>query len=852
MGPERSRARRLALAALASLAVAAALVLVLVRVPGAAAPGLEDEDARGGLADEAGAASVLPAVQAELDRRLVLRSLPGVAEALPTGRGVVLGAVKVHAAGEPARPLPGVEVLLLSAQAGRSGAAPLRATSGTDGAFVFEAVPAPATYALVIQQPPWREVVRMGQAVASGHTLDLGDILLGAPTSLAGEVVDASGRPVAGATVQVLADRSRPDSLDLLRALAEVQAAGEPLAEARASAQGTFVVAGLAPGRYLLRVSAPGYASTFRGDVRVTVDERAGGVRVVLDPGAGWRGTVRDSEGRGVAGARLVALAMRGESSARTERVDTTAAADGTYRLDSLVAGVRYYVEAWGEALAPEVFVAVAEGVAERDLVLRAAGRVEGRVRDGVTGQPVAGAQVTLLGREFALMSASTDAGGAYVLPAVPPGTPLLFTARAGGWLPHARGGNDLAGQQVVAGATLVLDAVLERGGRVEGRLLGPDGRGVPYASVALAPPGRRMEGEVAAVTAVDGGYVLEGLRAGSHEVRVTAPGYAPTLAEGDGTVQVPTNDAVVRHDIRLVEGGALEGSVRTAEGTPVAGAQVEVSAVAAALRGRVRDLVVVSDGAGGWRVVGVPSGVDLRVVARHDGWAPAEQGPLRLREGQRQSVDLVLGPGATLPLRVQDEGGRPLGGARVRWGMLGPGSEEHVQRGDAYRADGALGTRVLLTDREGRVRIEHLEPGRLLLRVELEGYSDFYRQDLVIPASGDASERVVTLVGALSVEGRVTAREGGQPIAGAWVYAEEDRPGAEQPQDPGRIRALVATQADAQGRYRLDRLPPQPCTVVVWLALGYEGQRQAGVRPGARVDFTLVAQPPPAPPAAR
>lgn len=844
-----SRARSRAVLLLALLGAMAALALGWT----AWGPGTLEREAGREAASVAGReAEALAAVQAELDRRLVLRSMPGVAEELPTGRGVVRGAVKVYAAGAPARPLPGVEVQLLSAQAGRAGVAPLRAISGEDGTFLFEAVPAPATYALVIRQAPWRDVVRMGQAVAAGRTLDLGDILLGAPTTLEGEVVDASGRPVAGAVVEVLADRSRPDGVDLLRALAEVQAAGDTLAEARAAANGSFVLADLAPGRYLLRVSAPGYASTFRGDVRVTVDERAGGVRVVLDPGAGWRGTVRDGDGRPVGGARLVAVAMRGEAAARTERVDTTSGADGSYRLDMLVAGVRYYVEAWGEGLAPEVFVAVAEGVAGRDLVLRAAGRVEGRVRDGATGQPVAGAQVTLLGREFALVSAVTDAAGAYVLPAVPPGTPLLFSAKAAGWLPATRGGQDLAGLQVVAGGTLVLDAALERGGRVEGRLLGPDGRGVPYASVALAPPGRRLEGEVAAVTAVDGGFVLEGLRTGSHEVRVTAPGYAATLAEGDGTVLVPTNDAVVRHDIRLVEGGVLEGTVRTAEGTPVPGAQVEVSAVAAALRGRVRDLVVVSDGAGGYRVVGVPSGVDLRVVARRDGWAPAEQGPVRLREGQRQALDLVLRPGATLPLRVQDEGGRPLGGARVRWGMLGPGSEQHVQRGDAYRADGALGTRVLLTDREGRARIEQLEPGRLLLRVELEGYSDFYRQDIVIPAEGDASERVVTLPGALALEGRVTAREGGQPIAGAWVYAEEERPGAEQPQDPGRVRALVAAQADADGRYRLERLPPQPCTVAVWLALGYEGQRKPGVRPGGRVDFELVAQPPPAPPAAR
>jgi len=786
-------------------------------------------------------------VSAELERRLVLNGLPGVREEAASGRGVVLGSVKLFVPGQPAKPLPGVEVLLLTAQARRPGAQPLRETTLSDGSFVFASVPAPASYALVVRHAPYRDVVRMGQAVGQGRTLDVGEILLGAPTSLAGEVVDSSGRPVPGARVQVFADGSRPDSIDLLRALAEVQTALDSLSEAASESDGSFVVRDLSPGRYLLRVSAPGYASTFRSDVRVTVDERSGGVRVVLDPGAGWYGSVLDPEGRPVAGARLVAIAMLGENVQRLDRVNADVVAHAGYRLDTLVAGVRYYVEAWAEGHGPTTFMSIAEGLTRRDVTLARAGRVEGRVVDKATGQGVGAAQVSLLGASFTLVACLSDESGFYALPHVAPGALLLITAKAAGYEAFGMGGEALGGKVVVAGQTTVVDITLTRGGTFGGRLLGPDGRAVAYATVALAIPGRRFEGESAATTGPDGAFLVTGLKSGEHEIRITAPGFAPLVAEADSKVVIPPDFAPVMRDLRLPGGAAITGRVLAPDGTSVAGALVEVKAVVAALRGRVRDLVAFSDSAGGYRLVAVPTGVELTLSARHDAWARVEQGPLRFTEGQRQTLDLSLRPGAALPGRVLDEQGRAVAEARIRWGHVGPENEEHVERGDSYRADGALGTRVLHSDRDGRFRLERLEAGRMLLRVEREGFADWYRSDLMIAAEGDAAELSVTLKGALQVRGRVTAAAGGAPLAGVWVYAEENKPGNEEPQDPGRVRALVAVQTGLDGTYVLERLPPVKCKIAVWLALGFQGQTKRDVLPGAgSLDFALEAQPPP------
>lgn len=806
---------------------------------------------------------------AELERRVNLQGLPGL-EGEVAGDGVLTGRVLLHLAGAGPRPLPGVRVMVLAARQ-RPGAGAAAAAAGDDlgastasaepvetdeaGSFTFPRLRARVGYALVVRHAPYRDVVVKGLAVGRGRTTDVGDVLLGAPTTLTGEVVDAAGRPVAGAQVQVFADRGRPDHFDLRQGLFELQAAADPMAEAASQGDGSFAVKDLPPGRYLLRVSAPGYAAAFRAGVRVTTDERSGSARVILDPGAGWYGTVLDDERRGVADARVVAVAMPGFGVQRMDRVDVHAGPDGAYRLDTLVAGVRYFVEAWAEGRAPTGQVLVAEGVQRRDVTLTQAGRVEGTVTDRATGQGVADAQVTLLaGQASTLSPVSTVSGadGRYVLPYVAPGPLLLFSVKALGYQSFGLGADGFGGRRVTAGETTVLDASVEKGGTVSGRVLSPEGRPVPYATVALVDPGRRWEGEESAVTDASGRYLVHGLHAGTWELRVTAAGYAPLVNEADVRVVVPPDLGEVVREITLAAGAAVEGLVKTPEGAPVAGVHVEVGASGnAQVRAGVRELAAVSDAAGGFRLLGVPAGVDVTLAAIHDDWVRTAVGPLRLSPGQQQQVTITLRAGATLPGRVVDANERPVKDARVRWGHIGP-DEQGRADDDAFRADEVLGARVLRTDADGQFRIERLEPGATLLKVEREGFADWYRRDLVVAGDGVQPILTVRLVGALSIRGRVTAEAGGAPLPGMWVYAEESKPGPDAPADPGHVRALVPAQTAADGTYVLDRLPPGRLKVVVWLPLGFQGQTRRDVAAGSTgVDFQLVANPPPAPPGA-
>jgi protocatechuate 3,4-dioxygenase beta subunit len=837
-------------------AAAAALVLAVLWEP----TGLGDWVSSLARGDSSGAAEAervpAEAIREDVERRATLRGLPGMEEAA-AGTGILTGDVRLHVAGSGARPLPGVRVEVLGVARGRG--IDLAAETGEDGTFTLRDVPAVVGYAVVVRHPPYRDVVLRGVGVAKDRTTDVGTILLGAPTALVGQVVDAVGRPLAGATVQVFRDASRPDSFDLRRGLFDLQGAADPLASAASAGDGQFVLKDLVPGRYLLRVSAPGHAAAFRSGVVVSVDERSPSVRVVLDPGAGYEGFVRDEDGRPVAGARLVAVAIPGERLSRLDRVDVRSEADGSYRLDTLLPGVRYFVEAWAESFAPTGQFLVPQGIERRDFVVARSGRVEGRIADAVSGRGVVGAEVTLVAGKSTTMSpvsAVTDADGRFALPHVSPGPIVLFSARAPGYEAAGFTLNDGGGRAVLAGATLVVDWALKPGGSVAGRIAAEDGRPVPYATVAVVDPRRRWEGEETALTGADGRYSIGGLRAATYELRVAAAGYAPLTEDDAAKVVVPPDLAAVTKDVVLARGAAVTGAVKTPEGRPLPGARVEVAANGGgAVRNRVRDLEGVTDAAGAYRIPGVPPHVEVVVVATHDQYVRTVSGPLRLSPGAEARADLVMREGAKVPGRVTDARGRPVEGARVRWGHVDADREGRLR--DAFRADEVLGPRVLRADADGRFLIDRLEPGRTLVKVEHEGYADWYRKDLVVGDEGVQAALGVVLEGALSIRGRVLADDSGQGIPGAWVYAQESDPAAGEASDPGRVRALVSVQTGPDGSFVLDRLPPVRCEVVVWLAVGYAAAAQDWKNPAARrpdvvpnaagVDFRLAPAVPPA-----
>ncbi|MFV1959939.1 MAG: carboxypeptidase regulatory-like domain-containing protein, partial [Planctomycetota bacterium] len=560
--------------------------------------------------------------------------------------------------------------------------------------------------------------------------------------------------------------------------------------------------------------------------------------------------------------ARVIAVAIGGKRGRGLDRAEARTDAEGRYRLDSLIPGVRYFVEASATGFAPAGQLGRPEGIDLLDFSLLESGRVEGRILDAVTGEGLPDANVMIVAgaaTRMSPLSTVTDAEGRYAFPAVSVGPVLLFAADAPG---HPSDSWTLGGKEaykVEAGRVTVIDRLLEPGVVLQGRVSDRRGLPVPYATLALAAARRRAEDELTALTAADGTYRVEGLRAGAtYEVRLQAPGFAPLVEDDDARLEVPEASGPLERDFVLAPGAALEGTVRDPEGSTVAGARIEVTARGGRrMQARVQDLAAVSGAGGAWRILGVPPRVDLVVVVQHDAWARGHSPAFNLKPGETRRLDLVLGRGARLAGRVLDEAGDAVAGARVRWGAVG--DEDARRYRDAFPADQLLGPRVVRSSDGGAFLIERLEPGRMLLKVEHAGFADWYRKDLVVPAEGDLPDVRVVLHGAGTIEGRVTEARTGRPVAGAWIYAREEKvegggpegaPAEPPAADPGRVRALSSAQTGPDGRYVLDRLPDGRYEVVAWLAVGYraavQDRREAafkreGVEPGTQgVDFQL------------
>ncbi|WP_369027873.1 MSCRAMM family protein, partial [Nocardia farcinica] len=115
------------------------------------------------------------------------------------------------------------------------------------------------------------------------------------------------------------------------------------------------------------------------------------------------------------------------------------------------------------------------------------------------------------------------------------------------------------------------LDLTLLGSGRLSG-VVRSAGSGDPLAGATVTLTDQRGEVVAAAVTGADGGYVCEGVVAGSYTLVAVADHMRPDAI----TLAVP-DTGVLRHDIELTPMAVLVGTAETADGRTVADAQITV-----------------------------------------------------------------------------------------------------------------------------------------------------------------------------------------------------------------------------------------------------------------------------------
>ncbi|MBN1442883.1 MAG: carboxypeptidase regulatory-like domain-containing protein [Planctomycetes bacterium] len=494
-----------------------------------------------------------------------------------------------------------------------------------------------------------------------------------------GEVIDDEGRPLAGVCVVAWTEAA-----GRLRDAASLRAFSDPGGRFELPLPPVAV-------RYTLWLTRGGYASRTVSALSGSPEELEVTLEPAAEPARTLAGKVVDlPSGRPVAGAAVHLSASSGYL--REARTD----GDGRFIFESLPRLSSAILRARKDERASSYRV-LKDGERSIELGLGPPSRLEGVVRNRVSGEPVAGAEVSL-GPGFVSdfkLEAKADAEGRYAFEMVPPGKYQAGASAPGFFEPATRGDFlERAELPLAPGQRGFYPVDLLPFVRVAGRVMGPDGE--PVADAAVGSPdcwetggsgGQRWS---LARTDGQGRFSLEVGRAG-REVDLSI--YSP--AAGTAHTRIAPLEAGETRDVgavRLPGTARIRGRVTDSSGSPLADVRVDCLGAAA------ESAVTSADGRFdlGWfsrgaaesgdlllrllapRPASGPRGDSLRslVVSGTAAQEASADGPLHLhrtiplaaRAGEVEEVEAALEATERLVFtgEIRDSGGTPVEGARV------------------------------------------------------------------------------------------------------------------------------------------------------------------------------------------
>lgn len=501
------------------------------------------------------------------------------------------------------------------------------------------------------QRDPGTGPETTGSGSGAAISAPAGPNLPGTPTSgvrLTGFVIDGAGLAVVGAEVSAELEQGAGD-----RVLAPIATGTDAGVSARDAAtappkvmvaaatglDGRFVVEGLDPGRYRVRVVGAGLLPAEVRFVPVPSDA----TRIIVSRQVAIEGVVTD----GGKPAANINVGVRGDAIGGERDVKSDAA--GKFGFTNLPEG-RYQLFAWQGALAARAVRVGRLGAgpfAPVELRLEAASIVIGRVIDRDEGTGIAAAiELRPSGDDQAPRYARSGSDGVFKIEGVPDGK-WLVDAFAPGYLSPG-------GVEVAAGVGIP-ELALTRGATIEGKVVDAEGTPIAGAEVRALTGGANP---IEASAAVD----QDRLRRFSG--RMAAPS---AIASGAGAT-----------DPTLIPRGELGVTVGPIPPLPPPGAQLAVPAVvdpiAVGMAGEPAPLVVdparasvwITGADGVYRIRGLARG-KVSVLASAFGYAEGRSKEHDLAAGQTLTkVDVVLSPGTFLVGTVTDQHGVPVIGAQV------------------------------------------------------------------------------------------------------------------------------------------------------------------------------------------
>ena len=606
------------------------------------------------------------------------------------------------------------------------------AEAGAEGRFVVDSLAAGVSLLLTIDAAEYLPQ-RIGPLTPPlAESLQ---VILEPAVQLSGRVTDAEGGPIAAAKLELHpASPTQPPASDApwIRTVSRT---------ALTDSEGQFQFEDVAPGRFEVEAYADGFQPAPMQIVELVDEAEPEALRFVLETGAVLTGQVLDSELEPVASARV--------RLGRAEGLSDTA---GKFRVAGIIPGsVSAVVERAGfDRLVRELDIEL--GVSEEEFILQGGYAVSGRVVDG-SDLPLGGAEVELEVLDadlFAEYRVRADQDGAFLFDRVAQGE-----YRVRGRLQGYAESEPKSRIRVVGAKVDDVEVHLQRGGRIEGEILGLDFDQLAQVEVrATAPERRERVGEVD----FEGRFSVVDLEPDDWTVKAQLAG---GQRQARARVTLAPGVASVSRDLEFGRGVTLSGLVLYA-GAPVRAAQIDLRSQSPGERRKTT-----TDFEGRFRLEELQPGTYQLGVAHH-GRGLIHNEVVSLASDRELLVEIETA--AIVGSVVDSATGAPVDSAIVSLLQLlntgGEGSKFSLSS-DAqglFQHDTLPGGRFrLLVQRDGyqatERTIEAPAGGTSTVRVELEPAAGL---DVVATLSSGATPRYITLLGSDSAGRQFTETRAG------------------------------------------------------------------------------------------
>jgi protocatechuate 3,4-dioxygenase beta subunit len=640
--------------------------------------------------------------------------------------------------------------------------------SDEDGAYTFSGLPT-GNYSVYIGQAEGyvsedyqkRQIVN----VTPGQSVDEINFTLDSGTTIAGKVVDDTGAPVAQARVNAARKR------------------GGRWASAESDLNGLFMITGVsADPDVFVRAEKKGLVSVPVGPLDLAAGP-AEDVNITMLKEASISGVVVDEAGKPVPEAQVIAWKAGNDQQGfglPSEQSDLA----GAFTLGQLSEG-DYQLEAPGNRgrgrgkRGEAIHLAAGESKTGVKVVTGGAGNlsISGRIT-GEDGKPVKNAQLSVYGPN-SYADGETDSDGKFKVSGLKEGNYSINVQATG----YTHG----IVQSVAAGSENV-DIVLKGTGKIEGKVLDAatgqpvtDFEVMYVANGGLDPRMFKQMGPGAHTHNDDGAFQIENAEAGVAALMVKGQGYAPKMQQVTDIVPGQTKSGVV---VKLEAGASVEGRVVDSSGNPVAGAQIYDGPLPLADYERERSIRATSTADGSFTLDGLASG-SVTISAYHAGYAGGNA-QVQVQPGKAAHVDIVLGAGGTVRIRIT-ENGAPATGAYAG-----------IHRGSGSNAE--------QPDVNGVVELKEVVAGSYRAYAGLrdpagDGRSNRNQQREITVTEGNVTEVAFDFAaGTAALAATVTVE--GQPPSQAWATLVVTSGGTSG-------QEMRHVQVDSTGQFRIENLPP-------------------------------------------